>query len=260
MALTIARTISSRGDMSGSSVATYSACPPDGRGERYPNRTVALPLSNMSSIMGDGMAAELAPQPVEILPDQAGWLHRLRVLPDGTREALVSWVDVGTGFNGRLVDHIPEWLPEARVRHIPGTDYTAIEAAAKHVEAAAVEEHVAARPAPRGWPPQVLPPDEPNWVTSATSWLLDLLPPDYRAHTEIVTMPRVLAWMAATHVDHHQEATQREYRSAATDLRGRETPEVIQQVLDVYQAEKERLATVRESIRAVRRALAAQSH
>jgi hypothetical protein len=199
-----------------------------------------------------------APQPVEILPNRAGWLHRLRVLPDETREALVSWTDVESGFKGRLVDHTPEWLPEARVRRLRGTDYSAIEAAIEHVETT-TEESVPARSTPPGWPPQVLPPDEPGWVHSATSWLLDILPPDYRAHSEIVAMPRVLAWMAATHVEHYEAATQRGYRSAAVDLRGFVAPESNKQVLDVYQAEKQRWATVREGIRAVRRALVEQS-
>jgi hypothetical protein len=206
------------------------------------------------------MTAEPAPQRVEILPYQAGWLHRLRVLPDGTREALVSWVDVETGFKGGLVDHAPEWVPVARVRRMRGTDYSAIEAAIEHVETTTIEEPGPARPAPPGWPPQVLSPDEPDWVRSATSWLLDILPPDYRAHADIVTMPPVLAWMAATHVEHYEAATtQQGYRSAAVDLRRFESPEVIEQVLDVYRAEKERLATMLEGIRAVLRALAAQT-
>jgi hypothetical protein len=199
---------------------------------------------------------------VEILPDRAGWLHRLRILPDGSREALVSWVETETGFKGRLVDHEPAWIPEARIRRMRGTDYTAIEAAVEHAEHTpepATEAPGPARPVPPGWPAQVLPPDDPGWVRSATSWLLDILPPDYRTHADIVAMPRVLAWMAATHVDHHQAATQQGYRTAAVDLRAFESPEVIEQVLDVYRAEKARLATVREGIRAVRRALAAQS-
>lgn len=205
------------------------------------------------------MTAAPAPQPVELVPDGAGWLHQIRVLRDGTRECLVSWVDVVvSGYRGGLVDHTAEWLPEARVRRLPGTDYTAIEAAIEHVEAIN-EESVPARPTPPGWPPQVLQPDDPEWVSSATSWLLDILPPNYRAHSEIVTRPRVLAWMAATHVEHYQVVTQQGYRTVAVELRDREPPEAIKQVLDVYRSEKQRLATVREGIRAIRRALAAQS-
>ncbi|TMR08389.1 hypothetical protein ETD86_48050 [Nonomuraea turkmeniaca] len=99
-----------------------------------------------------------------------------------------------------------------------GTDYSAIEAAIEHVETT-IEESGPARPTPPGWPAQVLPPDDPGWVHSATSWLLDILPPDYRTHSEIITKPRALAWMAATHVEHYQAAAQRGYRSAAVDLR-----------------------------------------
>ncbi|MEV4079731.1 hypothetical protein AB0J43_05500 [Nonomuraea fuscirosea] len=206
--------------------------------------------------------AEPAPQPVKILPDGTGLLHSLRVQPDGTREAYVSWVEITTGFKGGLVDHGPEWIPEDRIRRISGTDYSAIEAAVAPVERTAEvtsEKPGPARPAPPGWPAQVLPPDDAEWVRSATSWLLDLLPPDYRTHADLVAMPRVLAWMAATHVDHYKAATQQGYRTVAVDLRAFESPEVIEQVLDVYRAEKERLATVRDGIRAVRRALAAQS-
>ncbi|MGR6921159.1 hypothetical protein ACU635_43545 [[Actinomadura] parvosata] len=206
--------------------------------------------------------AEPAPQPVKILPDGTGLLHRLRVQPDGTREVYVSWVGITTGFKGGLVDHGPEWIPEARIRRIPGTDYSAIDAAIEHVGTTPASTGLTAGPvrsAPPGWPAPVLPPDDPEWVRSAAAWLLDILPPDYRIHAEIVAMPRVLAWMAATHVERYQAATRQGYRTAALDLRGRESPEVIEQVLAVYRAEKERLATVREGIRAVRRALAAQS-
>ncbi|NBF00505.1 hypothetical protein FE391_45860 [Nonomuraea sp. KC401] len=212
-----------------------------------------------------GVTAVPAPQPVKILPDGTGLLHRLRILPDGTREAYVSWVGITTGFKGGLVDHDPEWIPEVRIRRMSGTDYSAIDAAIEDVgttpgsTGGTAPATGLARCAPPGWPPQVLPPDDPEWVRSATSWLLDILPPDYRTHAAIVAMPRVLAWMAATHVDRYQAATQQGYRTAAVDLRAFDSPEVIEQVLDVYRAEKDRLATVREGIRAVRRSLATQA-
>ena len=54
---------------------------------------------------------------------------------------------------------------------------------------------------PPGWPPEVLPPQAPDWERSAVGWLFDLCPADYRAHEVLRHHPVVLARFAAGHVE-----------------------------------------------------------
>jgi hypothetical protein len=203
-----------------------------------------------------------APQPVKILPDP-GRLAAWPPCPAGrTREALVSWVKTETGLKRRLVDHEPARLPEARIRRMPGTDYTAIEAVVEHVEhtpESAAEGTGPARLAPPGWPAQVLPPDDPEWVRSATAWLLDIL---RRTTAPTPTSSRCRACRHGSRPRTSITIRRRHGRGTAPPpwtFAVAESPEVIEQVLAVNRAEKERLAAVREDTRAVRRALAAQS-
>ena len=53
---------------------------------------------------------------------------------------------------------------------------------------------------PPGWPEEVRPPGTPDWERTATAWLFDLCPPDYRAHDVLRRHPPVLARFAARHV------------------------------------------------------------
>ncbi|MFI9847566.1 hypothetical protein ACIHFD_61865 [Nonomuraea sp. NPDC051941] len=82
------------------------------------------------------------------------------------------------------------------------------------------------------------------------------MPPDYRAHSEIVTMPRALVWMATEHLRQYEAARSRGFRSVAVDLRDRKPPEAIAEVLQVYRAEEHRLSSLMRGAKLVRRALA----
>ena len=53
---------------------------------------------------------------------------------------------------------------------------------------------------PPGWPAEVRPPSSPDWETSAVAWLLDAVPPDYRAYEVLRRHPLALARMARHHV------------------------------------------------------------
>ena len=108
---------------------------------------------------------------------------------------------------------------------------------------------------PPEWPPEVRPPSVPDWETSAVAWLLDAVPPDYRAYEVLRRHPVALARMALHHVNSAVEAARAGYRSAAVDLKGRLPPHTVEAVLDVYRQEGPRLVRLARSIEVVDRAL-----
>ncbi|MFI6395364.1 hypothetical protein ACIBHY_46610 [Nonomuraea sp. NPDC050547] len=108
---------------------------------------------------------------------------------------------------------------------------------------------------PPEWPAEVRPPSVPDWETSAVAWLLDAVPPDYRAHEVLRRHPIALARMAAHHVDSAIEAARAGYRGAAVDLKGHLPPHAVEAVLDVYREEGPRLVRLSRAIDAVERAL-----
>ncbi|MBP2705577.1 hypothetical protein JOL79_17330 [Microbispora sp. RL4-1S] len=108
---------------------------------------------------------------------------------------------------------------------------------------------------PPGWPAEVRPPDSPDWAMSAVSWLLDAVPPDYRAYGVLRRHPIALARMARQHVRAAIEAARTGYRGAAVDLRDHLPPHAVEEVLDAYRQEGPRLVRLAESIELVERAL-----
>lgn len=62
---------------------------------------------------------------------------------------------------------------------------------------------------PPGWPVAVRPPGSADWERTATAWLYDLCPPDYRAYPVLARRPEVLAWLAGRHVEASLEAARR---------------------------------------------------
>ncbi|MFI6295799.1 hypothetical protein ACIBEJ_29670 [Nonomuraea sp. NPDC050790] len=108
---------------------------------------------------------------------------------------------------------------------------------------------------PPEWPAEVRPPSVPDWETSAVAWLLDAVPPDYRAHEVLRRHPIALARMAVHHVNSAIEAARAGYRGAAVDLKGHLPPHAVEAVLDVYREEGPRLVRLSRAIDAVERAL-----
>ena len=62
---------------------------------------------------------------------------------------------------------------------------------------------------PPGWPAPVRPPGAPDWETTATAWLLDLCPPEYRTYPALRRHPVVLARFAVLYVEACQAAVNR---------------------------------------------------
>ncbi|MFD1939184.1 MULTISPECIES: hypothetical protein [Nonomuraea] len=108
---------------------------------------------------------------------------------------------------------------------------------------------------PPEWPPEVRPPSVPDWETSAVAWLLDAVPPDYRAYDVLRRHPIALARMAHHHVRSAIEAARAGYRGAALELKSHLPPHAVEAVLDVYRQEGPRLVRLARSIEVVERAL-----
>ncbi|MEU7894386.1 hypothetical protein AB0B45_16190 [Nonomuraea sp. NPDC049152] len=108
---------------------------------------------------------------------------------------------------------------------------------------------------PPEWPSEVRTPDVPDWETSAVAWLLDAVPPDYRAYEVLRRHPLALARMAIHHVRSAVEAARAGYRTAAVELKGQLPPHAIEAVLDTYRREGPRLVALGRSIEVVERAL-----
>lgn len=108
---------------------------------------------------------------------------------------------------------------------------------------------------PPEWPPEVRPPSVPDWETSAVAWLLDAVPPDYRAYEVLKRHPIALARMAVHQVNASVEAARTGYRSAAVDLKGHLPPQAVAAVLDVYREEGPRLVRLTRAITVVEQAL-----
>ncbi len=109
--------------------------------------------------------------------------------------------------------------------------------------------------APPGWPPQVRPPDAPDWETTAVAWLLDLCPPDYRRYTGLRRHVVVLARFAVLHVEANQAAVRRGLSEVRADLRDVASLEVVDAAIQTFQLEDARLIGVRRAVGLVEEAL-----
>ena len=108
---------------------------------------------------------------------------------------------------------------------------------------------------PPGWPPEVLPPQAPDWQSSAVAWLLDLCPPDYRAHEVLRRHPVVLARFAAGHVEASVQAARDGLRTVRQELRDVVPPEVVEAAITAYDREGRRLVQAGRQVALVAEAL-----
>ncbi|MDX6552430.1 MAG: hypothetical protein QOH74_918 [Gaiellales bacterium] len=108
---------------------------------------------------------------------------------------------------------------------------------------------------PPGWPDEVLPPQMAEWERSAVAWLLDLCPPDYRAHGVLLKHPVVLSRFAAQHVAAGVQAARNGLRTVRAELDGLVDAEVIEAAIAAYDREGRRLATAGRQVELVAAAL-----
>jgi hypothetical protein len=101
----------------------------------------------------------------------------------------------------------------------------------------------------------VHPPDSGEFESTAVTWLLDVVPPDYRLHGVLRRYPLALAAMARYHAKACVEGAREGYRTARTELAGALPPHAIDTVLAAYRKEGARLAATARAVGLVERAL-----
>ncbi len=87
------------------------------------------------------------------------------------------------------------------------------------------------------------------------SWLLDVVPPDYRLHGVLTRHPVALAALARHHLAACVEGARQGYRSARAELGNDLPPGGLAAVLAAYQAEGRRLVAAARAADLVSRAL-----
>jgi hypothetical protein len=95
----------------------------------------------------------------------------------------------------------------------------------------------------------------PGWEATASSWLLDQCPPDYRAHEVLRRHPLVLARFASHHVEAALTGARSAYAGARRELGDQVDPEVLTAALRALEAEGARLARTARELALVEEAL-----
>ena len=108
---------------------------------------------------------------------------------------------------------------------------------------------------PPGWPAGVHPPGSDDFERTAVTWLLDVVPPDYRLYGVLRRHPIALAVMASHHAAACVEGARQGYRSARSELGEVLPPRGVDAVLAAYQAEGRRLVAIARAVNLVTRAL-----
>jgi hypothetical protein len=111
---------------------------------------------------------------------------------------------------------------------------------------------------PPWWPDAVHRPGSPDWELSAVSWLLDLVPGDWREHGVLRRYPTLLGRLAAAQTAASLEATREGWRTLRRDVgRGerRLPPEVVEEAMAAYERQGTRLVDLTRQVDAVRQVL-----
>jgi hypothetical protein len=108
---------------------------------------------------------------------------------------------------------------------------------------------------PPGWPAGVRPPGSHDWERTATVWLLDLCPPDYRAYEVLRRHPVVLARVAHHHVQAGIAAARTGLSTARQDLSDVADIPTVEAAVSMYEREGARLMAVARSLALVEQAL-----
>lgn len=107
------------------------------------------------------------------------------------------------------------------------------------------------------WPASVHPPGSDSFEQTALVWLFDHVPADYRLHGVLRRHPVALARLARQYASAALEAAREGYRTARVDLREYLPPHALDQVMNAYLAEGQRMASVLRGIEEVDAALRA---
>jgi hypothetical protein len=108
---------------------------------------------------------------------------------------------------------------------------------------------------PPGWPAGVHPPGSDDFERTAVTWLLDVVPPDYRLHGVLRRHPVALATMALHHTHACVEGARQGYRTARTELADVLPAHALDAVLAAYRIEGQRLVAIATAVDLIARAL-----
>lgn len=108
---------------------------------------------------------------------------------------------------------------------------------------------------PPGWPQEVAPPGAPDWEQSATAWLLDCCPADYRCYPLLRRHPVVLARFAADFIEGQIRSTRAALGQARASLHDYVAPQVLDSAADLLQTEEARLVRHRRAVALIEEAL-----
>jgi hypothetical protein len=108
---------------------------------------------------------------------------------------------------------------------------------------------------PPGWPAGVHPPGTEGFEQTAVTWLLDVVPPDYRLHGVLLRHPLALAALARHHVAACVAGARQGYRTARAELGDDLPPGGMTAVLAAYRSEGSRLVEIAQAVDLVGRAL-----
>ncbi len=108
---------------------------------------------------------------------------------------------------------------------------------------------------PPGWPDAVRPPGAPDWEATATAFLLDCCPADYRSHLVLRRHPVVLARFAAEFVEGQIRASKDGLAGVRSSLVDYVSSDVVQSAADAWQEELARLVRVRRAIALIEESL-----
>jgi hypothetical protein len=108
---------------------------------------------------------------------------------------------------------------------------------------------------PPGWPEGVRPPGSGDFEASAISWLLDVVPPEYRQYGVLRRHPVALAAMARHYAHGCVEGARQGYRTARQELAEHVPPHAVDGLLAAYRKEGFKLAATSRGVELVERAL-----
>lgn len=108
---------------------------------------------------------------------------------------------------------------------------------------------------PPGWPASVPAPGVQDWERAAAQYLLDLCPPDFRAHPVLRRHPVALAWLAQRHLHSTREALARSLATARADLVDVLPPPALTEVLRAIEKEQARVLAAVRAVALLRDAL-----
>lgn len=94
---------------------------------------------------------------------------------------------------------------------------------------------------PRGWPNRVRPPRADDWEESASAFLFDSCPPDFRRYPVLRRHPVVLASFATRFLQSQVAAVSDGLSEVRVNLRGVVDPEVIEAAVGAWQSEQSAL-------------------